>query len=129
MLIVTKQNGKDIKSRSKVASLRKIRENGKGYLKTETVQQIRDSRNFKESPVCKVWLFGRSFVDINNLNESDYKSLVYPSKAEYLAESFNQSNQATERVKYSFYELSHLIRDLNGFGLTTNILRGLYCDQ
>ena len=129
MLIVTKQNGEDIQNRGKVASLRPVRASGKGYLKTGTIKQIRDSRNFREPPVCKVWLFGRSFVDIEALTLSDFKSLGYSSKAEYLAESFNRSNPSSERVKYSFYNLSALVEDLNGFGLVPDIVGGVICEQ
>ena len=102
MLIVTQTEAEAIQMGEKVATLRPIRANGKGYCRVGSIQQIRDSRNFKAPYVCKIQIMAREFVNIEDLKEADFKALRYPNKSEYMRQSYNLKNPNPCRVRYWF---------------------------
>lgn len=109
MLIVKKNEAQSIENDEKDQSLREIRANGKGYLTVGSVQQIRVGRDFKAPYICTVLIYNRDFVNIENLRIEDFKRLGYSSKAEYLAQDYNQRNPSPLRVRYSFVRVGRVL--------------------
>lgn len=109
MLIVKKNEAESIEKDEKDQSLREIRENGKGYLTIGSKQQIRVGRDFKAPYICTVLILNREFVNINDLLPSDFRRLGYSSKAEYLAQDYNQRNPSPHRVRYSFVRVGRVL--------------------
>lgn len=102
MLIVTQAEAEAIQMGEKVATLRPIRANGKGYCRVGSIQQIRVGRNFKAPYICKVRIIAREFVNIEDLKEADFKALGYPNKETYMSQSYNLNNSSPCRVRYWF---------------------------
>lgn len=112
MLIVTVREGWSILKGAKVSTLRPLRANGKGYLTVGSIQQIRTSRNFKEPYLCKVLIYKRTFINIEDLQEEDFRAFGYPDRASYMAQPYNQRNPSPERVRYDFVALPELLNML-----------------
>ena len=108
MFIVTKNEGQKINNDEKDQTCRPIKEDGKGYFKLGSIQQIRDSRNFKAPYICRVLVYGRDFVDLQTLTPADCLRLGYETKAEYIAQPYNQRNPSSERVRYTFIRIGRL---------------------
>ena len=109
MFIVNQSEGWSILNGEKVETLRPIKANGKGYFKIGSIQRIYIGRNFKAPALCRVLVYNRTFVNIHDLSIADFNALGYPSKAEYLAQPYNKGNPSSDRVRYQFIELSHLL--------------------
>lgn len=109
MLLVNKTEGQKILDDEKDQSCRAIRPNGKGYLRVGSIQQVRDSRNFKAPYLCRILIYERDFTNTQSLTPQDCQRLGYETKAEYLAQRYNQDNPSTERVRYSFIRLGLLV--------------------
>lgn len=108
MFIVTERNGAYILNWEKVATLRPIKAQNKGYFKKGSLQYIHIGRDFTKAHLCRVLIYDVSFININELTPNDFYDLGYNGKGEYLAEPFNQRNPSPERVKYSFITLGEL---------------------
>lgn len=107
MLIMNKKNIIDIYNGKKIATLRPIKRDGKGYLKVGTIQEIRLT-HFDNSFYLKVRIIKRKVIDINQLKQKHFLMLGYDSKDEYLNEEFNITNDSPYRVIYFFklYEVN-----------------------
>ena len=101
MLCMNETNLKDINAERKIATLRPIKANGKGYFLLDSIQQIKKGM-FDNFYYFKVQIIAVDFVDIEELSIEEFQQLGYKNKAEYMAEPFNQKNNSTKRVKYTF---------------------------
>lgn len=100
MFLMNEKNIIDINEGRKIATLRPLKKNDKGYFKIGSIQQC--STKLFDDYYLKVKITSRIFVDINELTVKDFSDLGYDSKDEYLSESFNKNNSSTERVMYYF---------------------------
>lgn len=101
MFCMTLQNLKDIHYGIKIGTLRPIKTNGKGYFLLNSTQRVKKGM-FDSFYYFKVRITGVDFVDIEELSIEEFQQLGYKSKAEYMAEPFNQKNNSTKRVRYFF---------------------------
>lgn len=129
MFIVKNREGFSILNGEKIKTLRPIKASGKGYFKIGSLQQIRQSRNFKKPYLCMVLVTARYFVNVDSLEPEDFQALGYPSKAEYMAQDYNLRNPSPERVCYEFIGLDTLLRMTNNNFWTYEFFKTLwgYC--
>ena len=106
--IVSTHEGEEIKQGRKFRTLRPIKANGKGYFRVGSLQRVYTSRDFTQSPICRVLVTDRGFTDTTLLTDVDSPALGYTTISEYLAQPYNQTNPSTERVVYTFVELNEL---------------------
>lgn len=114
MFIVNDHEAEQINNGGKVATLRPIRPSGKGYFKIGSLQKVCRGRDFKNGIFNRVLILNRYPVSIIRLTIKDFVALGYESKAEYLAQDYNQNNPSPIRMRYDFITLTDLAEIMAG---------------
>lgn len=126
MFIVNDHEAEQIDNGVKSSTLRKIRADGKGYFKIGSLQKVCRGRDFKTGIFNRVLILARYPVEIPQLTAEDFQALGYESKAQYLAQDYNQRNPSPHRIRYDFITLADLLDFVESLEVTPSNFRTVW---